>query len=411
MSFSNEYNAGYNGDSWGVDTFSYSYQMGQKDREREMREGTLGGGGGGGGGGGAMAGGGGGIILVAVMVIVACCAFAIALISYPVAAVLAGGAFLLGTGMMGSGMNFVGLVFALMVPVFIAYLFAFNLEKKAAGFRPYRIGRQWWRVVAGTYLVYFVGYALLTHDPEEAGFLEYAIAWTANIAAPYLMYANSIRLDKKYQLEPIRFRWLEFIAAPIKNRFVPAVDENVRETPVFPVTDAYAKAPMNVQIANGMVTFGEITVPIGNIKRVSYERERSMLLTTAGIVLPIALIVIIGKTIDEEFIAFSAQLFGAASLGLGALLLMWGLIPAMPPGRLQGPFRIISFYFAKTEEENAQVYLRFAKPEDERMFVQAVENGLKAMPKPEAPLQTPAFTAGDAVQESGRLRKLVPFKF
>jgi hypothetical protein len=44
------------------------------------------------------------------------------------------------------------------------------------------------------------------------------------------------------------------------------------------------------------------------------------------------------------------------------------------------------------------------------MFVQAIENGLKAMPTPEA---SPAleFTPGKAVQEGGRFRKLVPFKF
>ncbi len=405
MSFSDEYKAGYSGNyGTNIDTFSYSFQMGQKDRERQMREGTYGSGGGGGGAGMV---GGGGIVLVAFMVILAFCAFVIALISYPVAAVISGGAFMIGTAMMGGGMNFVGLVFALMVPVFIAYLIAFKLEQKAAGFRPYRIFRQWWRIVTGTYLVYFLGYALLTHDPEQAGFFEYAIAWGALIPAPYLMYANSIRLDRKYELEPIRFRWLERIVSPIKNRLIPAVNENLRETPRFTVKDAYNKSTMDVQVSNGTVRFGETTIPVGNVKNVSYERERRGMLIAAGVILPIAIIVMVGKMNNEDFTGFFPQLFGALGLGAGIALLLWGFIQATPPGRLQGPFRIVNFYLAKSEEENGQVYLKFAHPKDERMFVQAIENSLKAIPVPEPVAPVPA----ENTPEGGRLRRLVPFKF
>ena len=43
MSFGDDYNAGYTGNyGTNVDTFSYSFQMGQKDRERDMRKGTYG---------------------------------------------------------------------------------------------------------------------------------------------------------------------------------------------------------------------------------------------------------------------------------------------------------------------------------------------------------------------------------
>lgn len=393
MSFSNEYKAGYNNEPWGVDTFSYSYQMGQRDRER-------------GSGGDAMAGGG-GILFAAFAIIIAVFAFIIALISYPFAAIVAGVGFVIGVTMMQSGgtaWNGLGFVFALMVPIFIVYVFAFQLELKFGHNQRYRFVRQRWRIVAGTYLVYFLGYALLTNDPEQAGFLEYTIHIFAVAVAPYLMYENSMRLDRKYDLEPLRFRWLERIVAPVKNRLVPPVDEQVRETPVLHVKDMYNGVPMDVQIANGMVQFGETTVPIGNIKTISYERERRGSLLAAGVILPIVLIVIIGKANGEDFKSFFPQLFGVAGLAGGLVLILWALIQATPPGRLQGPFRHVNFYFAKDDETNDQVYIKFARPEEERKFVQAIENGLKAMPKPDV-IAGPS-PVSETGAEGGRLTRL-----
>ncbi len=399
MSFSDDYKDGLAGKSgYGVDTFSYSYQMGQKDRER-------------GSGGDAGAAGGGGILFGALAIIIAVCAFTIALISYPFAAGVAGAGFVIGVTMMqagGSAWNGLGFVFALMVPIFIVYVFAFQLELKFGHNQRYRFCRQWWRILAGTYLVYFLGYALLTNDPEQAGFLEYTIHIFAVVVAPYLMYENSMRLDRKYELEPIRFRWLERLVAPVKNRLIPPVDEKVRETPVFHVKDVYKKAPMDVQVANGIVQFGETKVPVANVKTISYEREYRGWLLSAGVILPILLIVFIGKSSGEDFTGFFPQLFSVAGMAGGLALVLWAFIQKTPPGRIQGPFRHMNFYFAKDEQTNGQVYIKFARPEEERKFVQSIENSLKAMPKPEVPL-----TPSPAVPtEGGRLKQLRrAFKF
>ncbi len=406
MSFSDEYKAGYSGQSWGVDTFSYSYQMGQNDRARQVREGTYGSDGG---ASGAVAGGG-GIVFAAVAVIIAFCAFVVALVSYPMAAGVTGILFGISASVInsdGAKMNGVGLVFALMVPCYIIFVLAFNVEQKVANFRPYRVFRQYWRVVVGTFFVHTLCTGL-HREGSNAGFFEYAIDVVATASSPFLMYLNSMRLDRKYEMEPIRFRWLEAIVAPVKNRLVPKVNESIRETPLFQVKDALRGGAMQVQVSNGMVKFGDHMVPVGNVKKINYGREYRGSLLGVGVVLPVVLIVIIGKATNEEFIGFFPQFFGLASLVLGAVLVLWGLIQATPPGRLQGPFRTIDFYFAVDGEKNEQVYLKFQKPQDERMFVQALDNGLKAMPKPE-PIQTPV--AVTLKPESSRLRKLIPFKF
>ncbi len=406
MSFSDEYKAGYSGNPWGVDPFSYSYQMGQKDRERDMHNGSYGSGAGGGG----MAGGG-GIVFAAVMVIIAVCAFVIALMSYPVAAGATGIVFAISAAAMnseGAQMNGVGLVFALMVPCFIVFVFAFQVEKKLGHFRPYQLFRQVWRIVVGTFFIYTLGTGLIM-DPEKAGFFEYAIHYSTAIAAPFLMYLNSMRLDRKYEIEPIRFRWLERLMSPIKDRLVSKVDENLQDTPVFRVRDTLKGGTMDVQVSNGVVTLGEEKVPVGSVKKISYNRDRTRSLLVAGILLPIVFIVILGNITNEDFAGFFPQLFGLLSLVFGGLLVFWALVENTPPGKFQGPFRSVDVFFARDNATNGQVYLAFLRPEEERAFVQALENGLKAIPVPEPVTRSVVI---DQQPQGGKLKQLVrAFKF
>src|SRR5262249_41599280 len=117
MSFSDDYKAGYTG-NFGpdVDPLSYSFNMGQNDRDRAIREGSYGGG-----GGGAFAGlGGAGPVVVAVVVIMAIVGFLLAWITYPIAGILTGIVFALaGFVLQNHGVNGVGQIFTLCVPCYI----------------------------------------------------------------------------------------------------------------------------------------------------------------------------------------------------------------------------------------------------------------------------------------------------
>jgi hypothetical protein len=165
---------------------------------------------------------------------------------------------------------------------------------------------------------------------------------------------------------------------------------------------------MDVRVADGAVTIGSDSVPISRVTEVEHEREHRVLLAGLGIFLPMVLIVIIGKMSNESFTGFFPQLFGLASLAFGALLIFWGIVQGTPAGKLAGPFRSLILHFSKEDGMPDLKYLRFNQPADERLFLQAIENGLKVMPRAE----TTATPDPAPKPQGGKLRQLVSaFKF
>lgn len=210
-----DYEAGLLGETAGHDTFSPDYQAGQNDR------------GSGGGGGDAIGGiaGGGGIVFVAVMVILAFFAFILAICTYPIAGVITGIAFAIGIELTnGDGantMNGVGLVFAWMVPCYVVYRLAMLLEGVVQQFKWYRIFRTFWRIAAYTFMAYTFGSALHRYDAVKHT-ADYVLHGAIVFFTFFISYLNSIRLDEKYDLDPVRLKWLDTAMKPILSR-IPGV--------------------------------------------------------------------------------------------------------------------------------------------------------------------------------------------
>jgi hypothetical protein len=124
MSFSDEYKAGLTG-NYGpaTDTLSYSFQMGQKERKRKMREGTNN-------SGGAFAGLSGGPIIFVIVVLLAIGGFLLAWITYPIAGILTGIVFAVTAFFLQDTMNGLMQIFTLAVPCYIVFRFAIMLEHK-----------------------------------------------------------------------------------------------------------------------------------------------------------------------------------------------------------------------------------------------------------------------------------------
>jgi hypothetical protein len=256
----------------------------------------------------------------------------------------------------------------------------------------------------GTFFVYTLGTGLLRGG--NAGFFEYFIHWGSAVCAPYLMYMNSMRLDKKYELEPIRFRWLDPLTGPIKDWLIPKVPGDLRDT--GPLHARSAGDEIIIEVSGSTAKFGEVEIPVAKITNVEYEREHRGLLIGGGIFLPMVLIAILGKMTNESFIGFFPQLFGLASLAVGAVLIFWGVVQSTPAGKLAGPYRILWVHYTKEDDDSGVFHIKFNRPEDERAFLQTLENGLKTMPRAEI---STAPATDTAKLEPGRLRRLIPFKF
>jgi hypothetical protein len=67
-------------------------------------------------------------------------------------------------------------------------------------------------------------------------------------------------------------------------------------------------------------------------------------------------------------------------------MVLVGLLPRLPAGKLGGPFRSLEIYFEPTGDGSAFTELRFATATDERRFTTALGNGMKALQKQPAPL-------------------------
>lgn len=377
MSFSDEYKAGYSG-NYGpnIDTLSYSFQMGQNDRDRQIREGTYGNQ-----SGGAFAGLSVGPVLFAVVVLVAIAAFFLAWISYPIAGILTGITFgVAAFFLQEQGMNGTMQIFALAVPCYIVFRFALMLEHKVAKLKLYRIFRQCWRIFAGTSLVHALARRLhVTGNPTMDA---YIIDGVLTGLAPFAFYLNSIRLDVKYMHAPIRFKWIDMILVLVKNRFVRPAMKDIRETSALPVRDITSNAVMNAQVTGGRVAMGNVNVPVGNILRCAHGRRQRFGLSVAGLILGFIFIGSIGGGNGAETRGFLSQIVGLAGLAIAALLLVWAFIPNALAGKLGGPFRFLEvFYIGENGADGGKVRMQFNSAEDEHRFVSAIENGLKAMPR------------------------------
>lgn len=203
-----DYDAGLKGETIGHDTFSYAYQLGARERERQAASS--------GGAGGLAGASGGGIVLVAVLVIVSFIAFVLAICTYPFAGIVTGIAFGIGVWLLnGDGhntMNGVGLVFALMVPCYIVYRLAIIAEHKIAQHKIYRIFRTLWRIAAYTYIAHALGTGLHMENGKVVlhdSFMDYILHVLMVVVAFFGSYWNSVRLDYKYNLEPVRLKWID----------------------------------------------------------------------------------------------------------------------------------------------------------------------------------------------------------
>jgi hypothetical protein len=118
-----------------------------------------------------------------------------------------------------AGMSAVGLIFAMMVPCYLFYRLLFRLELKiASSLHIYRIFRQCWRMVVGAFAVHVPGTAFHVKGeyPDGAPLSGYLIDGAMTVTSFFLLYLNSIRLDRKYDLDPVRFKGLEFIVVSIR---------------------------------------------------------------------------------------------------------------------------------------------------------------------------------------------------
>lgn len=376
MSFSDDYKAGYSGNYGpGTDTHSYSFNMGQNDRDRQIREGTYGSS-----SGGSLGGlGGAGPVLFAVVVLMAIAGFLLAWITYPIAGILTGITFaVVAFFLQGQGINGAMQIFTLAIPCYIVFRFALMLEMRVAKFRYYRIFRQCWRIFAGTSLVHALARRL--HVTGNATMDAYIIDGMLTGLAPFVFYLNSIRLDVKYAHAPIRFKWFDVIFALIKNRFVRPAIQGIRETNVLPVREVKSNATMNAQVAGERVTMGNVNVPVGNIQKCTHGRRQRIWLAVAGLILGFIFIGSIGGGDAQQARELGSQIFGLSGLALAALLLLWAFLPNALEGRLGGPFRFLEvFYIGENGADGGKVQMQFNSAEDEHRFVSAIENGLKGL--------------------------------
>ena len=376
MSFSDEYKAGLTG-NYGpaTDTLSYSFQMGQKDRERGIREGTRK-------SGGALGGLASGPFVFMVVVLLAIGGFLLAWITYPIAGILTGIVFAVTAFFLQDMMNGLMQIFTLAVPCYIVFRFAIMLEHKVGRFKLYRIFRQCWRIFAGTGLVHALARRLHADTAGGAPMDAYVIDVVLTSLAPFAFYLNSLRLDVKNNHPTVRFKWIDLILTLVKNRFVRPATDGIRETAVLQGQDPKNRAAMSAQVAGDRVTIGNVNVPVGNIQRTAYGRHNRGWLGLAGVVL----LFIFGGSIlrgsTEEVPGFISQVFAIAGFTIAVLLLFWAFLPNALAGKLGGPFRFLKiFYFGENGANGGFAQMRFNDAEDEHRFISAIENGLKAMPR------------------------------
>ena len=351
------YEAGLFGESAGHDIFSPDYQSGARERERRALATE------GGGGGGGAAGGGGGMLFGVIMVIVAFCAFVISFVTYPIAGITVLIAFLISAANV-EGANFVFLVFALMVPCFIVYLFTFKVEKRAAQAKWYRTFRLYWRLVLGTFVVHEVG--ALFHRPRDypngAPLSAYLLDLALSAAGFVVIYLNSIRLDRKYELEPARNKLIDAFVDPIVKFLVPPVDPDIRETPPLSAKTDRGQAIEARVSADGVVTVGEDRVPVAQLS-IGVERKHRVKLVFGGVILFFAGPIII-KNMYGTFNGFMPETLGLIGIIASVLLVVVGFYEKTPPGKLAGSFRYL----------NVGGHLLRLAASDERMLVRAVAN-------------------------------------
>ncbi len=367
-----DYEAGLKGLTVGFDVNSDDYKAGATERERRAR-GPLGGGAAGGAGG---AGGGGGIVLVAILVIVAFCAFVISFCVYPVAGLAVLIAFVVGSTTLdpSGSMNFVGLVFAMMLPCLIVYLYARRLEARL-GRRPrYRAFRHYWRLVLGTNLFHAIGvsFHMKKHYPDGAPLSAYVLDAFLTVAGFFIVYWNSIRLDRSAGLVPVRIAWIERLVQHVQNRLVPVVPEGITETGILPGQASNGSA-VELSLQQGAALIGTERIPLDALVEVAQVRERRGLLGCSGVLLLIVAPLLV-KGIFGDFSGTVAKWLGFGAILYAAWLVLVAVIERTPAGRLGGPFRSLRVTWRVEDGSLRSTSVRLRHPRDERLFTAAVGN-------------------------------------
>jgi hypothetical protein len=368
MAYSEDYEAGMRGDSFGADTFSYSYQMGAQERERRARSG--------GGFGGSSALGGGPVAVLGV--ILAFLGFIAALAAYPISGCLTGIAFALGTALINGGghntMNGVGLVFALMVPCGLIYFVTFSFELRAAASSAlYRTFRLYWRLVLGTFFVHALGSAF--HRPNDFGepapISGYLVDAVMTVGGCLLLYLNSIRLDRKYGLIPPRIALLDRLIAPLQNRLIPVMPID-KDDSLFVRAKIDSGKPVEVGLrSDGMVQLGASQFPLRNLLSVETNRDHRGLLAVCAVFLFFAGPGIL-KNMFGDFQSLTAQALGLSAVLGSAYLLLMSLLPKTPAGKLAGPFRFVELCYTDTDDRPRLHSLKFETASDEIRFRRAL---------------------------------------
>ncbi len=366
------YEGGLRGETVGYDVYSPDYQAGASERERRAR-GPIGGGATGGAGG---AGGGAGIVLVAILVIIAFCAFVVSFCVYPVAGLAVLIAFLVGSATLDPGgtMNFVGLVFAMMLPCLIVYLYARRLEARL-GRRPlYRAFRHYWRLFFGTMLFHAIGvsFHMEKHYPDGAPLSAYALDAFLTFTGFFFVYWNSLRLDRDAGLQPVRIQWIERLLVLLKNRLVPPAPEGITETGVLPAQTHNGSA-VELSIQGGAVLVAAQRIPLDAIVEVVQVRERRGLLGCSGVLLLIVAPLLV-KGIFGDFSGTVAKWLGFGAILYAAWLVLVAVIERTPAGRLGGPFRSLRVTWRVEDGSLRSTSVRLRNPRDERLFTAAVGN-------------------------------------
>jgi len=366
------YQGGLRGETVGYDVYSPDYQAGASERERRAR-GPMGGGAVGGAGG---AGGGAGIVLAAVLVIIAFCAFVVSFCVYPVAGLAVLIAFAVGSSILDPGgtMNFVGLVFAMMLPCLIVYMFVRRLEARLGARPRYRAFRHYWRLFFGTMLFHAIGasFHMEKHYPDGAPLSAYALDAFLTFTGFFFVYWNSLRLDRDAGLKPVRIQWIDRLLVLIKNRLVPPAPEGITETGVLPAQTENGSA-VEVSIQGGAVLVGAQRIPLDAIVEVAQIRQRRGLLGCSGVLLLIVAPLLV-KGIFGDFSGTLAKWLGFGAILYAAWLFFVAVFERTPAGRLGGPFRSLRATWNDNGGERRSITLRFTDPRDERLFTTVVDN-------------------------------------
>ncbi|NJN14795.1 MAG: hypothetical protein HC813_04115 [Planctomycetes bacterium] len=279
---------------------------------------------------------------------------------------------------MGQGMNFVALVFALMIPCYIVYRVLMPVEMKAGKRRGYRVLRHYWRIVVGTYVVHAFG--TLWHRGEEGpALMGHALDAAMTVIGFFLLYLNSRRLDAKQDIEPIRSAWIDLALDPVLRRVAPPIS---REVPVIEGMRVRTGAGESLEIRLGVdqiLHLGSRSLPLAMAEVGEMERSHRGKLAAAALLLFLTGPVLV-KKVFGNLRDLLPQLFGLAGILASLALLGWALLKHTPSGLLGGPFRSHWIHWRTADGQREAMQIRFRESSDERLLLAALVNSRMARP-------------------------------